>query len=215
MKQLTDFYSRILPKVPGCPDPLVNEAVVDSCVEFCEQSLLIQSTTTPVTVTANQGTYTLSAPASQKIAVTMKVWHGTTELEPAPSAVVDQVLAYVSGVGTETATPGIPRYFYEFSSGVIGLWPVPNATNSNFLTARIATKPLRSATTVVDELYEDWADAICAGAVSRIRQTPGQPFSGDGTAERAKFLQGVTKATGIRLRGRISGSISVRNSALA
>lgn len=210
MKALSDFYSRILPKVPGCPDPLLRDALVDSAIEFCEQTLIVQVTSDPQDVTKGNGLYELDLPTGQKACATMKVWYGTSELVAAPSEQVDLILAYISSVGGKTPDEGTPKYFYEMSPGVIGIYPVPDTTRTSYLSARVATKPSRTATSLDDILYEDWIEAVCGGTVSRLMSIPAQAFTNDPAQYEYRFRQGIGRATNIRIRGRINGSLSVQ-----
>lgn len=213
MQSLDLFLSRLIPKVPGCPDPTARRALVDSAIEFCEETAIIQSTSDPQPMTAGVGVYSVDTVVQQRVVATLKVWHGTNQLQPAPADQVDAILAYVSAVGAATAVQGTPTVFYEFSPGQIGIYPVPDATAAALpFSARICTKPDRTATSVEDVLYHDWIEAIVAGAAARLQDTPGHAFSSPGTAqtERSKFWLDVSKATNIALRGRIRTSVSVR-----
>lgn len=212
MKSLDLFLSRLIPKVPGCPDSAAREALVDAAIEFCEETTLVQFTSEPQPVSAGIGVYDVDVPSQQVVAVTLKAWHGARRLVPAPADQIDDILAYVASAGTETAPQGDPRYFYEVSPGQVAIYPVPELALANGFSARIATKPTRDATALDDLLYTDWVEAIVAGAAARIHGTPGQSASSPAEAQlqRAKFWADVSKATNIALRGRIRSSIAVR-----
>ena len=216
MQSLDVFLSRLLPRASGCPDILAQQAIIDSAIEFCEETRIITTTVAPFGVIAGTGTYVLALPAGTASAVVDKVWFSTTQLYPASATSINAILAYVSSTssigGTETARQGTPSEFYEFSPGVIGVYPVPDRTTSGILSARVATKPTREATQLDDVLYNDWVEAICAGALYRICSIQGQYFSSDKTAaeEFAKFRLAINKATATRIRGRVSTSLSVK-----
>lgn len=217
MQALDVFLSRLLPQVPGCPDILAKQSLLDSAIEFCEETSIIQSTSNPQTVTAGTATYSLTLPTQQAVSTTLKVWHNTTLLYPATPEQVTDILAYVAAAGSDTAPRGTPEAYYEFTPGVIGLYPVPKTTATLAFSARIATKPTRSASTLEDVLYNDWVEAIVGGAIGRICATPGQAFSdaGRSAAGYAKFWLDVAKATNIALRGRVRTSIAVRGPTFA
>ena len=211
MQLLDVFLSRLLPQVQGCPDPLALQVLLDSAIEFCEKTSIVQVTSAPQTATVNVASYTITVPAQQAVAVTLKAWFGSTPLAPAPADAVSSILAYVASAGTDTVQTGTPRVFYELSPGVIGVYPVPDATTALAISARVATKPTRTATQVDDVLFNDWAEAIVAGAALRLHRTAGSPFYSQsaGDLALAKFWGFVSKATGTALRGRVRASLSV------
>lgn len=211
MLSLDVFLSRLAPKVLGCPDPMLRQALVDAAIEFCEETSIIQVTTDPAEVTAGVGTYVLALPTDQAASTTLKAWYKTTLLTPVPADKIDSVLAFVSDAGGETQLRGEPRLFYEINPGEIGLYPVPAETYARAFSARVAIKPTRNAVTVDDTLFNDWCEVIVAGAAARLCAMQGQAFSDPATAaiESGKFWQGVSKATNLALRGRIRGSMSV------
>ena len=213
MQSLDLFLSRTLPFVPGCPDPLARQALVDSAIEFCEETTISKYTSEPQAVTAGVGIYELDLPAQQSVVATHKAWFGTQRLTPVPAEQIDSILAYVSSAGSDIALRADPTLFYESSPGVIGVYPVPSASAAATLSARISTKPIRTATALEDILYTDWADAVVAGAIYRLASMPGQSFTDPKVAITAAstFWGRVNKATDISLRGRIRSSISVRS----
>ena len=211
MQALDVFLSRLLPSVNGCPDPLARQALIDAAIEFCEETQVVQVTSEPQGVTKAVGVYDLDMPAQQGVVVTLKAWYGVTPLQPAPITAVNSILAYVSSAGTDTPTLGTPAYFYEFSPAVIGVYPVPDSTAESMFSARVATKPLRSATQVEDVLYNDWVEAIVCGAKYRLHSMPEQFFSSDAKAAQAlaQFRGQVIRAKSAGLRGRVSSSLAV------
>jgi hypothetical protein len=142
----------------------------------------------------------------------MKVWYGGTLLTPAPTAEIDSILAFSSGVTGLPQQMSEPRCFYELSPGVIGVYPLPAQTVTSILSARIATKPTRAATTLPDLLYNDWVEAIVAGARVRIHSIPGNFFSDDTKARESdvRFRTFMNRARNISKRGRINSSMSVK-----
>lgn len=212
MQSLDVFLSRLLPKVPGCPDPLARQALVDSAIEFCEETSITQYTSEPQDVLAGVATYDVDLPSQQDVVVVLKAWYGAQRLTPAPAERVDSILAYVASAGTATVQQGDAHVYYEYAPGVVALYPVPKESRTAMFSARIATKPKRSATMVEDILTTDWIESIVAGAAYRLCSMQGQAFTNDITATREynKFWADISKATNIALRGRLRTSITVR-----
>lgn len=213
MKSLDTFLSRLIPGVLGCPDPLARQALVDSAIEFCEETGVALQISAPQATVAGQGTYTLVAPTDQAVAMTKRVWYGTTSLAPIATTNVDAVLAYVAAAGGQTPTQGTPTVFYEVSPGVIGVYPVPDTSASNMISAQFTAKPTREATSLEDVLFNDWAEAIVAGARKRLHAIPAQPFTDDVKVVECErqFRYYVNRAKGLSTRGRVQGSLSVKH----
>ena len=44
MISIDSFFSRVLPYVVGCSEPMARQAVLDSAIKFCDQSNVIRQT---------------------------------------------------------------------------------------------------------------------------------------------------------------------------
>ena len=206
MLNLDVFLPRLLPSVLGCPIPIAIQALLDSAIEFCEETAIVRVTTDPQ-LTAGVAVYEVEVPIGQKVAITQRAWYGKRELLPALSSTVSNVDAYAF----VAADPNqIPHSFLESAPGEITLFPAPGALATDLLTFRAATKPSRSATSVDNILFEDWAEAIVAGALKRLHAHPDTPYFSDGHAMRrsAEFQLGINRARAEAQRGRVRGSIT-------
>lgn len=206
MLNLDVFLPRLLPSVLGCPDPIAIQALLDSAIEFCEETGIVRVTTDPQR-TSGTATYDVDVPTSQKVALTQRAWYGKRELMPAMSSMVSNVDAYT----LVTADPyQVPHSFLESAPGEITLFPAPGAMATELLTFRAVTKPSRSATSVADVLFEDWAEVIVAGALKRLHAHPDTPYFSDGHAMRraTEFQLGINRARAEAQRGRVRGSIT-------
>lgn len=197
---LTAFRSRVLPNVPMCPDIVVDEAVLDACIEFCEKTNIIRETLDPVTTTADQFQIDFDASPSTKIVQLMQVWCGVREIYPTQED-ASGAFSYSETITGETATTGMPQAFSELSSGSIVTYPRPDKAYQ--LTARVSLKPSRNATVVHDDLYENWANVIAAGALYRLytmKATWQDPQRA--SLEREEFRSGIGNAILESKRGR-------------
>lgn len=212
MKALDLFLPRLMPWVSSCPEPLAKQALVDAAIEFCEETHLVKVTSGPQNSVAGTCNYALTMPADQNCASVQKAWYGTAPLDPAPEAEIENILAYVNGVGSTPRAQGTPRWFYEIAPNTIGLYPVPQASEPLMISARVATKPTRNATSLDDALFDDWIEAVCFGARQRLHAMPDQMFSSDTKASQAeaRFRFFIHRAKAVSIRGRVSGSLSIR-----
>lgn len=209
MKALNSFMSRILPHVAGCPDITAQEALLDTAIDFCEKTLIVQQTLDTIDTVVDTIEYELTAPRHQAVVLPVAVWFKTTLLEPVPVQAIRNVQAY-----TNTGEPmeGPPRQYFWTAANTIGLYPIPDAAETAALVVRAALKPTRSATQLEDVLYEDWIDTLAHGTLARLHMMKDQPWA---SADRAllhgrEYRAGTQRARIEQSTGRIRTTLSVR-----
>ena len=204
MVPVSAFLSRLLPNVIGCPEPLAQQALVDSAIALCDQALVVQTDLDPVSVFDGVRDYEIELPPQQELAQVMRVWLADTMLGPIPSFQV---------TGAE-GMPGQPRYYFSRDideSLHLRLLPFPDKDHPNALRVRVATRPTRNATQFHKALFSEWSDIVVDGALARLHDTPGQVFTSEAKAlvlyqkVRAKINVARVEA----LRGRVVSSMSV------
>jgi len=201
-----------MPSVPGCPEPLARQAILDAAIEFCEETGVTKVTTDPVYLQAGEAVYSVDLPSQQGVVTVQRAWCGTRELIAAPSAMVSEVQVYIG------STPGAgqePTHFIEHPAGEVSLFPTPGVGVNAMLVFRATTKPKRTATSVENVLFEDWAEFIVAGALRRLHDVPDTPFFSPQLAQRQAglFQLGISRARLEAQRGRVRGSMLVAHRA--
>lgn len=154
MAALSEFHKLIAPEVPGCPQPVMNEAILRACIEFCERTSVTDETVTVATVAATAEyalTFTTGYTAHRLIYVRRS---DNTELTRSSREIFD--------VNTGAVEAGDATHYYLSTAGKLVLGPIPDAIET--LTVKAVTKPTRTATTVADSLADHWGPAIAAGA---------------------------------------------------
>lgn len=190
---ISAFRTRVLTSVLGCPDPVVDQAVLDSCIEFCEKSGIVTYTTTPVAVVPPAYQVQFDLPVGTKLVQVQRMWVGSQEIFPAPTDRTD-VFSFTDAITGETASTSTPKYFNEVSPGTVNLIDRPLTTV--YVTAYLAIKPSRSATSVDDVLYENWIDSIVSGALYRLmRMNASWKDVGRAGDEYKFFLKGIADAS--------------------
>jgi hypothetical protein len=170
MKALSAFYSRILPYLPGCSEPLAAQVLVDAAIEFCENSLVTRQNLATFNTVIRQVQYTLEPPTTQHdISRIMGVTVDGKEL----TAGLAEVLR--NDLPTALAKP---RGFYtDRTDSVFTLQLSPPPDEVYSVVVNVNLRPTRSATALDDDLYNIWIESIVPGAIARAMQIPGQPFS--------------------------------------
>lgn len=206
MKPLSAFYPRILPYLPGCPEPLVDQVLVNSAIEFAENSLTIRQNLDPFNTIVGIVQYDLDPPTTNhEINRVMGVTLGGRELHPGMAEAIRGDLP------TANATP---RGFYTDRTDntfTLMLSPPPDVVTS--VLVNVTLRPSRSAVLLDDDMYNIWIDPIVSGAIARAMQIPDQPFTDYARAN--ELLMSAAKQTNSsRIEGNyglIRGSMRVRS----
>jgi hypothetical protein len=188
------------------------QALVDAAIDFCEETNVIQLTLDPVQTVLNDSTYNVALPTDTEIARVVAVWHGTRELDLVAPNAVGSPLAYFPSIGADNIPSGAPASALLSTRGVLTIYPAPDAQALKMLTVRVATRPARTATTVDDTLWYDWAEALVAGAALRVASQGGQPYSSDVEAVRSTVVYRalINRAKRESYMGRVVSNTSVR-----
>lgn len=206
---LSSFTPRIAYRVDGCPDITIEQAVLDSCIDFCERSLILRQTLDQVTTAVGVKEVELDLPTNYRIVKILKVWVNETEIEAASEEEVSTPLAHVDSVPGSTSTNSVPAWYVESSPGTLRVFPAPDKAYT--ITVRAALKPSRSATSVDDILFENWVNAIVEGALARLYLMPERWGNAGLAAVSAKaFLSFASSASTEAQHGRGRGELRVR-----
>lgn len=204
MVPVSSFLSRLLPNVIGCPEPLATQALLDSAIAFCEQSLVATADLDPAALRAGVTQYELDLPAQTRLGQVLRVWADNKLLVAAPSHSVTEREPMV----------GEPLYYYSRDVDeqvVLNLYPAPNKDTAGGLVVRVATVPTRTATSVHSALFNEWSEAIVEGAMARLYDTPGQMFTNEAKAlVLSQKVRARTNTARVEaLRGRVVSSMSM------
>lgn len=206
MKPLDAFFPRILPYLPGCPEPLAAEVLINAAIEFCDATLTLRQNLTPLSTVIGQVRYDLEPPTSNHdISRVMGVTLDGKELSAGMAEVIRNDLP------TAVAKP---RGFYtDRTDSVFALMLSPPPDKVYSVVVNVALTPARSATHLDDDLYNSWIDPIVAGAIARAMQIPGQSFTN--FAQAKALLESAARQTVTsRIEGNygfLRGSMRVRS----
>ena len=170
MKPLSAFYPRILPYLPGCSEPMVDQVLLNSAIEFAKNSLTIRQNLDPFNTVVGQTQYDLDPPTkNHDINRVMGVNVNGKELTAGLAEVIRNDLPTANA---------IPRGFYTDrtdSTFTLRLAPPPDEVYP--VIVAVTLRPSRSATMLDDDMYNIWIDPIVNGAIARAMQIPDQPFT--------------------------------------
>lgn len=191
---LSAFTPYIAPDVPGCPEPMIDDAVRRAAIEFCERSRALRERIAFNTVASQD--YVTIAPTGGDVAHLYKLMYGDETLKPTTREDFD-----------EDGDTGQPLEYYIEPPNTLRLYPVPDAIYA--MVAHVAVKPDRDATMLDDVLYNNWRDEIAAGAKGMLMKMGNQPWSNPGDAELAlaTFYTAIDRAAHKRATGNVGAPI--------
>ena len=188
----------------GVSEPLAKQALIDSAITFCDQSLAVTVNLDPMTIPIGTSAMELEAPDQTTIAQILLVWFDKQLLNPVP-------YGQLTNIFREDGQP--VDYTVEYIEEVVNLmvYPAPNKLVSSGLLVRAALRPTRDATQLHDILYQRYSDGIISGAISILCSMPDQPWTDVGRAQqagvRARSL--ANTARGDMMFGRVQSSMTV------
>lgn len=206
MKPLSAFYPRILPYLPGCPEPMVDQVLLNAAIEFTESSMTLRQNLDYFNTSPGIVQYDLVPPTTQHdINRVMGVTVGGIELT------AGMFEAIRNDLPTGQARP---RGFYtDRTDNVFTLMLSPPPDGEYQVIVAATLRPARNATQLDDDLYNIWIDPIVSGAIARAMQVPDQPFTNFAQAQ--YLLDSAAKQTNSsRIEstyGLVRGSMRVRN----
>lgn len=205
MVPLSQFFPRLLPHVLGCSEPLAQQALLDSAIEFCGRTLAVVEPVDPITVPTGFPSVEIETPTGTQVAQVLSVMFDGQALEALPSWETASL----------DAPNGTPKAFWgeDIDEAYhLTLLPAPDRLVRNGLKVRLALQPTRSATQVHSILYERFADAIVDGALAILYAVPDQPFTNEPKAQlMAARARARTNAARVdALHGRAVSSMSVQ-----
>jgi len=192
---LTDWSKNILPVIQGVPDPLIERAVRNTAIEFCEETLVWTESLTRISVVTDTAGYTLTPTSGRLIAIDEAHYKANGEddtefipLEPIPQDQKDIFSTTGKNWKYETGTPS--GYYHDEAITPINLYPIPNADSTSGLLVKVNLIPGDTDTTVADFLFNIYNDALTAGALAYLLDMKDMPWHDEKKAvdKRGRFI---------------------------
>lgn len=179
----TTPYSALTPRVAihvkQCPNVVIERALADTGVEFCESSLAWRVFPTNISTISGDYTYSVSGlPTDSELSHIIYAHNGNNPLE---ILTVEQIAYQYPGWPDTTADAlSEPRVLTLVSPLTISTVPVPDGVYT--ISLFVAIKPTRTAIGVEDTIVNEWLDAFVFGAVHKLLMQAGMPWADDKTA---------------------------------
>jgi hypothetical protein len=208
------FLPYILPYAPGASDLAVYQALRDAAIDFTKRSQIVQRVSAHNVVATTQ-IYTPTAVSDMQVNRIIEVWwNGRLLAGVAPEDVESDTALQGAAIGTNALATGGPTHYFQKlpTDQTVSLYPVPDEALTNGLTIRAAFIPTLTAVALEDVLFNDYVEALAAGALMRLVLQPNEPYSNPPAAPayKAVFEAGVNEAKRSRAKGKTSASRRVR-----
>lgn len=187
------FFPEVMPFFPGIPEPIIENAIRNACIEFAERSDWLFYTPQPQRLIASENEYdlTLDLPTDHIISKVQSAWANQQSLTPK----AEEDLRRIYGLDWRK-TPGNPCYFTQYTPETMIIVPIPTVSVVGGLECTLVVRPSVLSTTVDDSLLNRWHEVIAAGARSRLYAVPGHAYENPKLAAgyAVMFQDGVLKA---------------------
>ena len=201
MAALADFAKYVRPEVPGCPEPLITDAVLRACIDFCTRTELLSEI--------------IELPTEATVA-TYAITPTDPELYPARLRNVlknklplDKTDAATHAVSRERHDSRSPEKYFAPTRKQITFAPVPDSVET--IELDLVLRPDRDATTVPDVLFDEWATAIASGAKSLLQMMEGSAWANAalGAYHKTNYDADVATAAVQAAMGNVGGAMHV------
>lgn len=199
---LDAFKPLVLTEVIGCPDPLLNQAILMAAAQFCRESMSWTETQDPITLVNGVSDYDLDAPMGAYLLTVRDVWVGNRRLQ---------------AITTQEVTPGersSEPSFYNLATSreSLSVFPTPAGVTGASLVVRACYFPAPNATSLPDFLGRNYLDAITSGAKARLMAVPAVPWSNPalGAYYRQIFDAAIIDSRIDEVHDRVPGRITVQ-----
>lgn len=186
------FLREVMPDVSGCPIQIAENAIRNSAIEFCNETRVWRERIVDVPVLADTSTYTLDTTGSDGASNVVTVHRAKFSDSSRPLSTIPT--QHLDDQWQPTGNTQRPWYFNCQSPPVITLYPTP----SEALTLEVwaILKPTLDGTEGPQFLFDDWLEAIAAGAKSKLMYMSGRVWSNPKMApyHRQIFVRGTTEA---------------------
>lgn len=208
----TSFFPHVIPEAQGVAEIIAINAIRNACIEFCEKSLILTRDHTPVTIQKGEVDYDFDPPTGYLVTKVMKAWLDNTPLDPMSPDAIKKASVYNRDFASYQDESSTPTAYLQKDERTVSLWPPADKEYSNGLTMRVALKPTRAGDSVEDVLFEDYAEVIASGALSRLMMSVGKPYTNEKMAavHRGFFEKGINLARQRATHGQVRSNLAVK-----
>lgn len=203
MKPIDDFLPLILPRAPGCPEPIAFDAIRQAAIEFCERTRAWRDTDQFMADEFGD----MFAPAQSVIHQIEDARFDGHRLAPVG---VQDLNGLYPDLDWTTLQGDQPKYVTQLHPNTVKVVPA----YSGMITLSLLLKPSNDAMDLPDFIYDQYARTIADGALAEILMIPGQPYTNPqgGAMYSQRFQQRLDSLQAMSLKGQQRAPIHTKAS---
>lgn len=226
MKSLDEFFSQVRLDCPMVALPILRQAILDTCREFCKKTKVWEQMKI-FSIATDKSEYKLATPENtnlQDITYLARLNTDTLKYDDRTKfRVTEHDLDYegVAGWGgygnttnwreTTNDSADFWRWGIKSDMKTVFIYPKPTIAIADGIKCKLILSPDQNAFEVPDVLFDEWAEQIGAGAVARIMELVPNDFTNISWDQRERiakqkrraFEKGIAAANG-RIRSESS-----------
>lgn len=193
MKTLDQFYPYILPEVMGCPNPVVDFAILNTCREVCSRTAAWCEWAASFVATGLTQRHSFVLPATSELVAVRRATVNGIDIDVLGS---NKLPDDWENTGTSNPNPAL----IHISMTEYMLYPMPSAGDVVRIEMRL--KPTLAAVSVGDALYDKYAETVAKGALYRLMSSSGKAYTNLPLAQlaSAQFESGIHLAANEEFR---------------
>ena len=167
MKAWSQFFPDILAEVPGCPDSMLERALLRASQEFCAGTMAWKVWLSDTVTVLNTVEYDIEFESNSEL---IRLERATLDGRPLQMATADDLPN-----DWMTNSASIAPCVFTNDRKTLALLPPPAA--NLVLRVEASLKPANNAAGVEDFLFDNYVDTIAMGAMAKLMQKSNVPFS--------------------------------------
>lgn len=187
MKTWDSFYPDVATEVPGAPDIVIDHALRNAAIEFCERTRVHVVSLDAEDSVSGVGEYQITPPSQAvNIAEVLSVSFMGIALEPRT------IEAVRHGYGADwRIKTGVPACYTQQAADTLIIVPAPDRAETAAIGIDVALCPSPTAAGLDDWLFRKYRHAIAAGAKARMMAMAGVPWA---SPDRGDFYGGILES---------------------
>lgn len=184
MRSLDEFFPQVRLDVPGVALPIVRQAILDACRDFCKRTK-VWNTIKIFSLSPNKSEYQIAIPENtfiQDITYLGRLISGSSPVkydDRTRRKVTESDLDYESPNWRESESSNAEFWRWGIKSDrrTVFFYPIPTVALADGIKCKVILAPNQDASEVPHILFDEYAEGIGAGASAKLLEIPGKEWT--------------------------------------
>jgi len=199
MIDIADIYEYIAPEVMGCPEPLIERAVVKTARKLCNHSLIWDETEEilPAVATIKTIKFDVAVENTEIASIDYVKYNGFPLTVTTEQELNELVPFWPDDTGEPT------HYIPNINGKTARLYPVPTTTDADAITYKVTLRPAINATQLPSFMTTDFLEVLIDGALMILMRMSKEAWYNPAESERRRkeLKKGIFRVNTIKMRG--------------